>query len=153
MTAKTAQNHRGSFLLVFFEKMLTFPISKQPNKPDNIYDTAIVGGGPAGTTLARLLAEKHISVAIFDRKKKRSRRRRISETVRRSACRRRSVRARAARPFAPEIRARRPATFQRAHNRFFHAAGANLPSILHQHESASLRSLAQIARSRGHRRI
>ena len=49
--------------------MLTFPISKQPNRLDNIYDTAIVGGGPAETTLARLLAEKHISVAIFDRKK------------------------------------------------------------------------------------
>lgn len=33
-----------------------------------IYDTAIVGGGPAGATLARLLAEKDFAVALFDRK-------------------------------------------------------------------------------------
>lgn len=34
-----------------------------------IFDTAIVGGGPAGATLARLLSERDLDVVLIDRKK------------------------------------------------------------------------------------
>jgi len=34
-----------------------------------IFDTAIIGGGPAGATLARLLAERGLNIALIDRKK------------------------------------------------------------------------------------
>ena len=38
--------------------------------PERIFDVAVVGLGPAGATLARLLAERGLDVSAVDRKKR-----------------------------------------------------------------------------------